>query len=134
MMRRPDWWPRLQAVLTEWEHKPFTWGQTDCAHFMAACVEATTGADVLGTWRGAYSSRLTSIARLRGRGHKGIETALHAALTGLGGEPIDPRAGGVGDVGVTLDGAACVRFPAGWLARHVNGAYAIVQPVRAWAI
>jgi hypothetical protein len=133
-MRRPDWWPRLQMVLRDWEQKPFTWGETDCAHFMAACIEATTGADVLGTWRGAYSSRLTFVARLRGRGHRSVETAVRDALAALGGESIDPRAGTVGDVGVTHDGVICVRFPAGWLARHVNGAYSIVQPSKAWAI
>lgn len=134
MTRRPDWWPRLQSVLIDWEHKPWKWGETDCGHFMAACVDATAGVDVLGTWRGSYGSRLTLVARLRGRGYRSTTALFHKMLTDIGGEPIDPRAGAVGDVGVTMDGAACVRFPAGWLARHVNGAYAIVQPVKAWAV
>lgn len=133
-MRRDGWETRFRETLEAWEHKPFQWGETDCAHFAAAVVLALTGRDFLGTWRGAYTSRLTAAARLRGRGHRTLATALGEALAAIGAQEIDPRAAAVGDVGVTADDISCVRCPAGWLARREDGSFGVAEAVKAWAV
>ncbi len=135
MIGRTDGWAdRLRDTVAAWETRPFRWGETDCACFMAACVVAMTGRDPLETWRGLYNSRLTAAGRLHGRGCRSVADMLARELVALGAEPIDPRAAAVGDIGVTVDDVACVRLPVGWTARLMTGAYGRTNAVQAWAV
>lgn len=134
MQRRPDWWPRLQQTVSEFEGKPFVWGETDCAHFAAACVAAMTDVDVLGAYRGAYATRLQAVARLRRWRHGDPGTACGALLEAAGATPVDPRFARTGDVGVSGDGVLAVRMPAGFIARTENGRYGIASVEKAWAV
>lgn len=133
MCRVPDWQERLRVVFLEWEHRPFKWGETDCACFASACVQAITGRDPLATYRGEYSCRLTALARFSLRGHRNLADAITAALEPVGGQPIDPRFAMVGDVGLTADKVICVRMPRGFVAR-AEGGYAAAAVEQAWAV
>lgn len=42
-MRFHDWRPRLHKAMAKFDRTPFVWGENDCTHFAAACVEAMTG-------------------------------------------------------------------------------------------
>lgn len=132
--RVPDWWPRLKATVQEFEGRPFVWGESDCACFAAACVQAITGRDSLGTFRGAYSSRLTAFARLRYRGFRTVGAAAGAALEAIGAEEIPARFAAVGDIGVTPDDVLAVRMPAGFIARRPDGSFGVAKIERAWAV
>lgn len=45
MSRHPDWPERLHQVIAHWQHRPFIWGQSDCAHFALACLQAVSARD-----------------------------------------------------------------------------------------
>lgn len=132
--RLSDWPERLKATIAHFEGKPWAWGESDCAVFAAACVEAITGRNVLGTFRGAYASRLTAAARLRGRGFRTVRAAAEHALIRLGAQEIDPRFAQVGDVGVTADDVLAVRLALGFVARRPDGSFGKANVVAAWAV
>lgn len=134
MHRVPEYWPRLKAVITKFDGAPWKWGESDCGHFAAACVEAVTGEDVLGTLRGAYRTRLQCAARLLGRGYRTATEAADGLLRAAGAYPIDPRAARVGDLGATAEHVMAVRLPIGFVARLESGKLAVVPVVTAWKI
>jgi len=133
--RLPDWRNRLAAVIERYKIEPFEWGRTDCAHFAADCIEATTGADTLGTFRAAYTSRLTAASRLRGHRCRTVAEAASAAAEAIGAVPIPPRFARIGDVGVTSDDILAVRTSKGFVARsETDGRFYRVNCVKAWAV
>lgn len=134
MHRVPEYWPRLKAVVLRYDGAPWKWGESDCGHFAADCIEAVTGRDVLGTLRGAYSSRLQCAARLLARGYRSPTEAAHGLILAAGGYAIDPRAARVGDIGVTADHVLAVRLPIGFVARLQTGKLAVIPVVKAWKI
>jgi Domain of unknown function (DUF6950) len=134
LKRVPDWWDRLKETVARHEGLPWVWGSTDCACFGAACVEAITGHDVLGTLRGAYTSRLTALGRIRGHGYHRIPEAVAGFLTKAGAVEIEPQFAQCGDIELTRGEVICVRMPAGFIARREKGELAIAMPIRAWAI
>lgn len=135
MKRRDDWHPRLTAVLKSYDGVPFEWGKTDCAHLAADCIEAVTGADFLGTYRGNYSSRLTAAGRINGRRHKSMLEAVAAEMKRIGAEEVPPGFARVGDVGLSTCNTLCVRVPLGFIARADDGAFKKVAAVQAaWRI
>lgn len=134
MNRVAEWEKRLVEVAERYGLEPWTWGETDCAHFMGACVEAICGADILGTYKNSYSSRLGYWARLRHRGDRTPENALAAACERLGFAEGIPECSMAGDVGITAIGAMCVRFPCGFLARAEDGKFHKVRAVRSWCV
>jgi hypothetical protein len=129
-----DWYERLKATVAHFEGKPWAWGRTDCAVFAAASVEAVTGQDVLGAFRGAYSSPLTAAGRLRGHGFKSVREAAAKALMDIGATEIDPRFAQVGDIGVTRDDVLAVRVLIGFVARRPDGSFGKANVVAAWAV
>lgn len=134
-MKRVDGWEKaLRAVATEYDRQPFAWGATDCAHFAGDCVRAITGVDVLAPYRGNYESRLDAAARLLFRGHRSVAGAMGAELERHGAHRIDARSARVGDVGITADGVAAVRFPCGFVARTVGGEWLTAHVVKAWSV
>lgn len=132
--RVDNWLDRLKITIAHFEGKPWAWGESDCAVFAAACVEAVTGRNVLGTFRGSYTTRLTAAGRLRGRGFKTVREAATVALAGIGATEIDPRFSQVGDIGITRDDVLSVRIASGFVARRPDGKFEPVKAVSAWAV
>ena len=132
--RVPDWWPKLRATVTEWEGRPFVWGEADCACFAAACVEATTGVDLMLGRRGLYRSRLQAAARLKWWSAGSVETAVTDALRAINAPEVPPWAAMCGDLGLTADDVLAVRMPAGFIARGPDGTYGVASVRKAWAI
>lgn len=69
MRRHPDWRGRLVAYLGACAGRPFEWGRHDCALFAAGCIEAMTGEDHGGAFRGRYRSFKGGLKALRKAGH-----------------------------------------------------------------
>lgn len=134
MARVENWWPALQAVVKEYEPQPFKWGRTDCAHFAADCVRAITGREVLGTIRNNYHSRLTAAARLRALKYRDIEDMVEAVFKRENWPEGIPACSQTGDVGITINGILCVRFPVGFIARCESGEFAKVVPIRSYCV
>ncbi len=133
MDRLPGWEQRLQAIFDRENGAPFQWGRADCATFAADCVEAVTGRDALGPLRGSYASRIASRARMRARGWRTMAEAAGGVLEGMGARPVPPRFASAGSIGVTADGALCVRFPVGFVARFADGRFGLAANVeKAW--
>lgn len=132
--RLPDWWPRLRATVDAWEGRPFVWGESDCACFAAACVEAVTGHDLMADRRGTYASRLQAAARLRWWRQPNVTSAAGAAFAAVGAPVIPPRFAVVGDIGATADDVLAVRLPASFIARSEAGGYGVAKVVTAWAV
>lgn len=53
--RLADWPERLADYIEARRGVPFAWGVNDCAHFAAGALQALTGADPLGAWRGRWA-------------------------------------------------------------------------------
>lgn len=69
MTRHTDWRRRLTAYLAEKSRQPFEEGRNDCALFAAGAVQAMTGRDPAGDWRGAYDSTLAGMRALKEAGY-----------------------------------------------------------------
>lgn len=134
MERREDWAEQLQRVVRQYQNEPWIWGETDCAHFAAACVAAMTGADILGTFRNNYTSRLSCAARLRAKGFRTVEAWAITTFSAMKWPEGVPECSQVGDVGITADGVMCVRLASGFVARTEDGRFANVRPVRSWCV
>jgi hypothetical protein len=135
--RVPDWRERLDAVVFRYGQHPFIWGEYDCGHWAADCVEALTGADVLGTLRGCYDSRLGCYARLRHRGFRNATEAADGLLAKVGAARIDPRAAIIGDLAATPCHTMVVRLQGGFMGRGEHGEFRMLgaKDVRvAWSI
>lgn len=134
LRRLPNWFANLKTTFEDYRSVPFTWGRADCATFAADCIRATTGVDVMGTWRGSYTSAATAEGRLRGRGFTSLREAVADALSAHGCPPVEPEAARNGDVGITADDVVCVRFRGMWLARKRADTWHEAKPVAAWSI
>lgn len=135
MLKRCDnWYPRIVAIQSNYYMRPFRWGETDCAHFAADCVEAMTFDDLLKLFRGRYHSRLTAFSRLHFRGYRSVTEALAATMAASHCPEIPPALSRYGDVGVTADHVIAVRFPKGFIARVEQGHFAIARVERAWSV
>lgn len=56
-VRLPGWEQRLAAVLESAGAKPYVLGEHDCVTVACAAVQALTGRELWGQWRGKYSNR-----------------------------------------------------------------------------
>ena len=79
LTRRPGWEARLNAVIVGHMRAPFAWGQTDCATFTAAAIEALSGVDIIAPFRG-YTSYAGGLKRARAAGLDGLEAVFAARL------------------------------------------------------
>lgn len=91
--RYHDWRSRLSAYLYEIAHKPFVWGEHDCALFAAGAVQAMTGQDFAANYRGRYKTFRGGLRHLRKAGF-----ADHAAFAVSLFEEVPPASAHVGDV------------------------------------
>lgn len=97
--RQPDWPLRLEALVADRQHQPFSWGGQDCALFAADCVQALTGVDVAPPSLRQHRHARAALRSLRA--HGGLHGIAQAAL----GTPIAPALAGVGDVLLTRPSA-----------------------------
>ncbi len=93
MTRRDDWRVRLTSVARDWRVKPYIYGQTDCACFVQAAVEAVTGVVLLEAVE-KPSGMMESARFLISRGWRNVE-GMAEALLGASVEPDLSRAGDV---------------------------------------
>jgi len=91
--RYPDWRTRLSAYLYEVAHKPFQWGEHDCALFAAGAVHAMTGEDFAADYRGKYKTLIGGLRKLRKSGF-----ADHAEMAASLFEECHPSSAHVGDL------------------------------------
>jgi hypothetical protein len=102
---RCEGWPRkLNEYLVQrqdlYQAEGFTWGKTDCVHFVADWVQLLTGTDPLGDLRNAYGSEKEALKLLRDK-----EGTLLEALTARFGAPVHPAFAQRGDVAyIQLEG------------------------------
>ena len=54
--KRQDWAHRLDGVIAGARSKHYALGEWDCAVFVSDAIEAMSGADLMGTDRGAYAA------------------------------------------------------------------------------
>ena len=132
-MRKPDWFVSLNRVIREYQGAPFTWGESDCLHFVADCIAAMTGEDIAAPIRRAYASRLGASRVLARLGHASVNDLLAALLEGVA-VPCAIREASLGDIGVSADGVCCINTIAGFIARDEAGTYRQVQPVSTWRL
>ncbi len=92
MTRFEDWPSRLHAFLEAAHGRPFSWGRWDCCILAADAVQAMTGADPLGPFRGRYRTALGAARLLTPMG------GLAGGCTRLLGAPIAPLLAQRGDV------------------------------------
>lgn len=64
--RIPDWADKLTALFERRQGIPFAWGGNDCVSFACDAVEAITGRDPLGGYRGRYASEAEALEHLAG--------------------------------------------------------------------
>ncbi|MGD1880859.1 MAG: hypothetical protein ACFB11_00875 [Paracoccaceae bacterium] len=66
--RLPDWQHRLVQYLQSVQGKPIEPGQHDCALFLADGIEAVTGQDLAGSYRGKYDTFSKGVRLMRKEG------------------------------------------------------------------
>ncbi len=96
--RRPDWRPRLSALVADRLQRRFEWGVHDCALFAADAILAITGTDPARDWRGRYTSARGARKLLRARGFADKAALLSALLP-----EVPPARAAVGDIALLGD-------------------------------
>lgn len=92
----PDWKTRLSRYMLAVMHKPFAYGEHDCALLWAGAIEAMTGQDLAAEWRGRYTTRLGGLRHLRKAGHDDHIALVEALFQKMQ----NPRFAQVGDLAV----------------------------------
>lgn len=91
-MRLENWPERLSHLISDSDHRSFTWGAHDCCLFAADAVMELTGVDFGAELRGTYSTALEAARILKKRG--GVCGIASAAL----GAEIPPMMAQRGDI------------------------------------
>lgn len=123
-----DWRARLDALVAERMHAPFTWGANDCCMFAADAALAVSGFDFAKPFRGIYDTEEQAREVLDSVG--GIEGAAS-----LGADGIEPLFATTGDIGLIGDGlAVCIGTM--WLAPARRGLAAFTLDIaeKAWRV
>lgn len=95
LTRLPDWRSRLIAYLEHAARRPFEEGQHDCALFLAGGVQAMTGMDLAGTYRGRYQSTKAGLKLLR---RDGFADHIALAQARLASKPVSMGCEGDGAI------------------------------------
>lgn len=69
MKRYSFWRTALADYVQGVAHKPFVWGEHDCALFAAGAVQAMTGEDFAAGFRGRYKTLAGGLRLLKKAGH-----------------------------------------------------------------
>jgi hypothetical protein len=83
-MRRHDWADRLYATVEAFKGTDFEWGENDCCIFVARCVDAMTGSDLVHQLQNIYWDEDGAQAVIGGD--------LSAAVSAFLGQPSELRA------------------------------------------
>lgn len=97
-MRIGGWEARLSGYIEECRHKPFKWGEHDCATFCAGAVLAITGEDLFAPFRGLYADEESAGAIVAEWADGDYETLI----TSIIGEPKAVGFANRGDVVLSL--------------------------------
>ena len=95
LRRLRDWPRRLHALVESRRSTPFRWGYHDCCTWAAECVQAVTGTDLSGPWKGQYDCALSAKRYLLARWG-----SLPEALEAHGLIPVSPEQARRGDLGL----------------------------------
>lgn len=60
MRRLPDWPERLARVVEAARNRTFRWGEHDCALFALDCLDAQSGGNIAGQFRGTYDGPMSA--------------------------------------------------------------------------
>lgn len=133
-MRPEGWFEKLKAVVAA--HEKATWirGKRDCGTFAADCLVAIGCVDPVKDLRGRYNSRIDLLKLFDAMGYRGPEGFLDEWATRRNYPEIPPQFAQCGDLGITSNGTACIRMPAGFIALGETGGLGLVNPSKAWAI
>jgi cell wall-associated NlpC family hydrolase len=83
-MRYRDWPERLVTLIEARRHRPFVWGENDCALFAADAVVAISGVDLAAAHRGTYSDEAGAVAAVAAAGGmRGLVERLSEKRAGL---------------------------------------------------
>lgn len=94
MLRIEGWEERLAAVVAGARRTPFAWGTHDCLSFSCQAIEALTGVDRFGEFRGRYASEGQALRLLSELGGHWED----AARWFFGAEPVNTRFARRGDI------------------------------------
>lgn len=101
-MPHPEWHSRLSDYIDSVRHRPFVYGEHDCALFAAGAIEAVTGIDPAAALRGKYKTRLGGLRLLKKLGF-----ANHAEFAASLFEEMHPSRAQIGDIAaIELGGGA----------------------------
>jgi len=131
-----DWTALLATFINGRLNIPFTWGEHDCALFLADWILARTGHDYAAPFRGRYKTAIGSKRALKRLGYNSLEQVITSAL----GEPLTtPLLGQRGDAVLvdTDEGpAAGVVFAAGIAVQGETGIVSLPlgRAICAWRI
>lgn len=98
--RFPDWRSLLTAHLDTVARVSFAYGHNDCALFAAGCVQAMTGVDLAGRYRGLYGTLKGGLKLL---GQDGFDS--HLAIVRAHFAEVPTSFAQVGDIMVLRDEA-----------------------------
>ena len=93
--RLPNWPEAFAAALAHVQNTPFEWGKNDCCLFACNVVEAITGTDLAGPFRG-YKNRAEAFKVIKGYG--GIGKLAESVAQKYGIPEIEPLKARRGDV------------------------------------
>lgn len=113
VQRLPDWPERLAAFIEQRRHRPFAWGDNDCASFAAGAVAAMTGTDTAAWLPGSWVDEEAAASALRAGGGMG-----RIGSQVLGAPVRGPAASMVGRGSVV-----CVRLPRATLGVAAGNGY-----------
>lgn len=81
MQRLPNWRKRFETFIDQVKATPFAWGRFDCGPaFAGGIVEALTGADLVATYRGRYTTAAGALRVIRNEGFTDLSALVDALL------------------------------------------------------
>lgn len=73
MNKLEGWEKRLNLIIESYLVTPFEWGKSDCLLFVADCINALSGIDIMADWRETYNTEESAYEML---GDTPIESAF----------------------------------------------------------
>lgn len=94
LVRLPDWRPRFETAIDAMWRTRFSWGDHDCGPGLAGrMVEAVTGADLAGRYRGRYKTARGAMGVMKRAGFANLGDLVASMLP-----EIHPSEAKIGDV------------------------------------
>jgi len=80
-MRTEGWESLLAEHIRLAYHRPFKWGENDCAIWSSEWVEKATGEPYNAIWKGKYKTEAGAARLMKKRGFESVEAIADAHLT-----------------------------------------------------